>query len=84
MLSARLPKSADDWQLYVCSMKCGAAARALSSALRKAIQAQKKGEENVYEKYMVPVMEQYAKYGACDSEPRWVAQDALAQARRSL
>lgn len=32
---ARLPTTAEDWQLYTCSMKCGNAARSLTSALKK-------------------------------------------------
>lgn len=35
--NTRIPSTPEDWQLYTVSMKCGAAARSLTAALKKAM-----------------------------------------------
>lgn len=89
-MAKQLPRSGNAWQLYTSSMKCGQAARALTSALKKAEKALRKAlkgvvtreaaESAVYnamKECMYPVMNQYASFGAYDSEPCWVATDYL-------
>ncbi len=89
-MTKNLPRSGRDWQLYTSSMKCGKAARALTSALKAAEKALRKAlksvttreaaESAVYEAmrtHMYPVMNQYSSYGAYDSEPCWTATDYL-------
>jgi hypothetical protein len=68
-------------------MKCGTAARALTAALKQVIRAMDSmrplNAENVskaMEKYLDPIMSKYGKYGANDTEPRYVARRAIVQA----
>jgi hypothetical protein len=76
----RIPSTGNDWELY-STMKCGSAARALTSALKKAVvvvdKAAKDGfrptEEGLYElyeKFAGPVCQKYSEFGASDTEPR--------------
>ncbi len=77
----RIPSTGSDWELYTSSMACGRAARALTSALKKAVAVVDKaakdgfrptenGYYELYEKYGVPVCSKYASFGAYDTEPR--------------
>jgi CO/xanthine dehydrogenase Mo-binding subunit len=72
------PETPDDWQLYPGG-KAKSAAKALTAALAKAIEAVKKGmsPEDAYAKFVEPVGDKYAAQGASDTEPRNVALDAL-------
>lgn len=79
--------TANDWQLYTCSMKCGAAARALTKELNRLLKnAQceilKNPEKRVsaakqVRKEMFKFMDGYSKYGACDTEPEWACVDMI-------
>lgn len=67
-----LPRSADDWELYTCSMPCDEAAQALTAGLEKAIEACASGDRTGYEalkEHFYPVARRYADWGACDTEP---------------
>ena len=80
-----IPTTGSDWQLYTCAMPCGEAARKLTSALKKAIRFFNKGlgEQAVPRllgeawKIVDQVQDEYAKFGASDTEPRYVGQQAL-------
>lgn len=78
--------SAEDWDLYTSSMKCGAAARAMTKQLNMYLgQAKKdirKGENSEVvatsvRNNMYAFMSQYSKFGARDTEPEWVLVDAI-------
>lgn len=75
----KIPSTAEEWQLYSSSMKCGQSVRALTTALKKAIRAIEKGEraDGLMDRFMYPVMDAHASYGASDTEPRNVALDCL-------
>ena len=75
-LKAPSELSAKDWQLYTSSMNCGSAAKELSKALTQALKAKTPGEAW---KVMEPVMEKNAKFGAYDSEPRYVVHQYFAK-----
>jgi 6-phosphogluconate dehydrogenase (decarboxylating) len=84
----QIPTTGGDWQLYTTSMACGKAARSLTAALKRSIRSFDRMtkdrsvvnaladayycESGIYEK-----MDELSGYGAADSEPRWVAQNAL-------
>ena len=83
------PVTARDWQLY-SGTGAAQAARALTSALKRARKAAKPALEvardskevvrilaAVYKEYLYPVMVKYRDLGATDTEPRGVAKDAL-------
>ncbi len=82
----RDPKTAEDWQLYTSTMKCGHAARALTGALKKAkICARRYRRQKLsiylatnkaYEEVVAPVASRYRDYGARDAAPV-VALDAI-------
>ena len=87
----RIPVSGLDWQLYTSSMRCERAAKSLTTALKKALGEVDKalkegfhptpdGLERLVHKHLRPVMDKYASFGACDTEPRCVALDTLARA----
>lgn len=65
-----LPKTADDWQLYTCSMKCGTAARSLTAALKRALKTETVAEA---QEIWYAVASKFSSYGATDTEPRDVA-----------
>lgn len=67
-LSKLLPRSAADWQLYTSMPGVGAVARKLSSALRKALRAKDATRASV-ESVVGPLMVEFLKFGACDTEP---------------
>ncbi len=86
-MGVQIPVTGDDWQLYTCSMKCGRAARGLTAALKKAF---KHFEKNMGKdgksaaqtlgdsfKLVTVAMDKYSEFGAYDTEPRGVAQQAL-------
>ena len=82
----QIPTTGSDWQLYTCSYPCGEAARKLTSALKKAIRFFNKGLSGPQ---AIPnllgdawtivenVQREYSRYGAWDTEPRYVGQQAL-------
>lgn len=75
----KLPVTADDWELYTCSMKCGAAARSLTAALKRAIAACASGKSTyeAMEEHFNSVASKFAEYGAQDSEPMHMAERIL-------
>ena len=82
-----IPVTGEDWQLYTCSMKCGTAARGLTAALKRAFKHFEKNmgrdgksaAETLGDAYKLvgEAMGKYSKFGACDTEPRGVAKQAL-------
>jgi len=82
-----IPVTGDDWQLYTCSMKCGTAARGLTAALKKAFRYFEKNmgrdgkpvPQTLGDAFDIvrEAMNKYSKFGAYDTEPRCVAQQAL-------
>jgi len=82
-----MPTTANDWQLYTCSMNCGTAARSLTAALKRVIKKVEDMKMSEIKKagglsraitlasmnILDPVMNKYAEYGASDSEPYSVA-----------
>ena len=86
--SVKVPSTGDDWQLYTCSMACGRAAASLTAAVVRAAKTidemaskgyrpTEAGASKLYQDVIYPVMSRYADFGASDTEPRGVAQDAL-------
>jgi hypothetical protein len=69
--------TAEDWQLYTASMKCTKAANALNKSLKTLVN-NGNTRQHVYES-MITIMSLYSKYGAFDTEPRWVLEDILSQ-----
>lgn len=69
--------TADDWQLYTSSMKCTRVANSLNRSLKTLVN-NGKSRQDVYES-MITIMHLYSKYGASDTEPRWVLEDVLSQ-----
>lgn len=67
---------ADDWQLFTASMNCTAAARALNIAASEGLSLPTREEAW---KHWTTVSDLWAKYGAADSEPRWVMRDLMDQ-----
>lgn len=65
--------TAEQWQLYTSSMKCGTAARKLNAAVRRSFKAAKSREEFVA--MMDEVRFQLRDFGASDTEPRCVVED---------
>lgn len=85
--TVEIPTTGNEWQLYTSSMACSGAAKALTSALVRALRkldwAKSAGPMapvavyDIYREIVWPVMVKYRDYGATDTEPRGVAQDAL-------
>ncbi len=89
------PTTAQDWQLYTSNMNCTVAARALTAALKRAkvraVAIYRKGgvtpESAAYKamrEVMYPTMNKYADKGACDTEPRGVAVEAIEKHLESI
>jgi hypothetical protein len=70
--------TAEEWQLYTTGMKCTRAANALNAALKRLVNANGSTDMSVAFG-MGQVLEKYSKFGANDSEPRWMLQDILTQ-----
>ena len=75
-----LPVTGEDWELYTSKKGCGAAARGMTRALKKALKAYGAGERDAWQRYMEPAFQEYREYGAWDSEPVWVARRAYRDA----
>lgn len=93
--SVSVPSTGDDWQLYTSSMACGRAAASLTAALvrvAKEIDAMAKkgyaptpaGAYKLYNDIVEPAMNRNSEYGACDTEPRNVAYDAIERVVRTV
>lgn len=73
-IDLKFPTTARAWQLH--DMKGSPdAARAMTSALRKAVRAVKAGAKTgeAYDEHVLPVASKYAKHGAADRNSIWVA-----------
>ena len=68
-----MPKTADDWELYALA-GCDKAARALSKALERALRA---NSTQVAFDIWYTTANKWAKFGACDTEPRNIALDVI-------
>ncbi len=76
-ITAEVSLTPEQWQLY-SSMDCSEAADALNRAAEDAIAS----SSNDYEalKKLHVVMNKYRSFGACDSEPLYVAEDLMFEA----
>lgn len=67
--------TAEDWQLFTCSMDCSAAANSLNKALKEAINS---GVDRRTTRSLVHrEMNNLSKFGAADSEPLWFLEQIL-------
>lgn len=93
--SIKVPSTGEDWQLYTSSMKCGRAAVALTCALlrvaktidRMALRGYAPTRTTAHQMYysvIYPVMDKWSDFGACDTEPRNVAYDAIERVVQTL
>jgi hypothetical protein len=89
----KIPTTAGDWELYSTMPGVGKAARAMTTAIKKAIREFKAriGQKDVphllgdvYEKHVSPVMSKYSSFGAWDTEPRYHAKQTLADAAKLM
>lgn len=72
---ATLALSADDWDLYTSSMDCSQAAQAINEAIQTAFN--RGDSEAEVRRRATAVMQQYADYGAMDTEPRGMLEAVL-------
>ena len=79
-LNINIPTTPGAWDLYTHSMDCTEAANALTAALKLAIaDVAENGTptHRAMKAHMYPVMDQYADFGAADTEPRVAAECVL-------
>ena len=79
-LKLNIPTTPGAWDLYTHSMDCTEAANALTAALKLAIaDVAQNGTptHRAMKTHMYPVMDQYADFGAADTEPRVAAECVL-------
>lgn len=74
-ITIKLELTADDWQLYTASTNCTKAAMALNKAIETAVNTGLSRYE--VERAANVAMRANDKYGATDTEPRWVLNDIL-------
>jgi hypothetical protein len=77
-VSVTLPSGARGWQLYSTMQGSGLAASRLTKAMEKALTAPSR-EDAI--KIMRAALRADADYGACDTEPRCVAEHLLTKGR---
>jgi len=77
-VKATVKLTADQWQLYTCSMECGEAADGLNQAAEIAIASSSSTAEAM--QMMDEAFSKYSKFGAADSEPIHVAVSLFQQA----
>ncbi len=85
-LNVTVPTTGDEWELYG-SMKCGPAARALTAALKKSLQAFANDPSIGQYAALKPwydAANKYADFGAGDSEPVYHAQNAMRRLAEKL
>ena len=97
----QIPSTKEEWQLYSTMKGAGEAARKLTGALKRALNgfSREYGKTNhgmsnrgagtligkLFEQHIRPVMNEYASYGASDTEPREAASQAIVDhAKRCL
>jgi len=86
-ISVRVPQTADEWELYTSSMKCGSAARALTAALKKSMRLYAKDSTLYISDALEPfyvAARKWSKYGADDSEPHYHARDVMRRLQEQL
>lgn len=66
--------TANDWQLFTASMNCTRAAAALNRAASKALST---GDVKEAWAIFQEAQNEWAAYGAADTEPRWVFADLV-------
>ena len=79
-LKLNIPTTPGAWDLYTHSMDCTEAANALTAALKVAIaDVAENGTptRRAMKAHMYPAMDQYADFGASDTEPRVAAECVL-------
>ena len=76
--TTRIPLTANEWDLYSDMKGANLAARRLTAAMKKAIDAPKR---KIAIEIMSKALEADSKYGAADTEPRGIAERCLSQAR---
>lgn len=64
----------EDWQLFTLSMNCTPAARALNKAASKALST---GDKQKAWAIFRDAQDEWAEYGAADTEPRYVFADLV-------
>lgn len=77
-LTAQINLTPAQWELYASSMDCSEAAEALNRAAEEAIASSVSKWEAM--KKMTPTMRKYADFGACDTEPQYVAKQIMLEA----
>lgn len=77
-ITAKVSLTPEQWQLYASSMDCSEAAEALNRAAEDAIASSSNDYEALKKLHMT--MQKYHRFGACDSEPAYVAEDLMAEA----
>jgi hypothetical protein len=70
-----LPANAEAWQLYVGQAGAEEAARSLTNTLKETLQNTM--DPDLASKQMLNALDAYHEVGAADTEPRWVATDAM-------
>jgi hypothetical protein len=68
--------TADDWQLFTASMDCAQAAKALNRAASEGLSLPTATEAFAH---WSTIADLWARYGASDTEPRWVMRDLVMQ-----
>lgn len=70
-VTAQINLTPSQWELYTSSMDCSEAAEALNRAAEQAIASS--SDAIGAARKLAPALKKYSKFGACDSEPVWVA-----------
>lgn len=86
----KLPSTADEWELYSQDLGSELVAREMTNALKQAIQYVEKNlgktrdrellakvMREAYVKFLDPAEDKFSRYGASDSEPRFVGRNFL-------
>lgn len=77
-VTVTLPDSADAWELYTSMLGAGEAADRLTASLAKALVALDRDKAI---KIMSEALRADQDFGACDTEPRQIAETLLGQGR---
>jgi len=67
--------TANDWQMYTCSMDCTEAANSINRVLKEAVNSGV--DRYAVETLVHREMGRQAKFGAADSEPYWFLEQIL-------
>lgn len=78
-VTLNLPTTAEEWELYSSKKGAANAARGMTAALKKAIQAPTKDKAR---EIMRGAMNKFAEFGASDTEPRMCAERYLGKGRQ--